>query len=198
MQGGEKYIHLGPNYQDVFDKMRTNLRNLLHTTVHTCVLAKEIPSLEELKTFIGICFQELENDLKDAKSFNDVINILIGEKCTIVNVGCLEIIADHYNIEEAKAQIAAYKSEVDRLCEELKLKIYEDYMTGPSSLLKYKSIEFCLKWRPDMDVLDDIKELLWKAAFGDIAENIDVTPPECEGNIIIVISNVHMHLSGIQ
>ena len=52
-------------------------------------------------------------------------------------VWALEIIANHYNIEEAKAQIAVYKSEVNRVCEELKLKICEDYMSG-LSLFKYE------------------------------------------------------------
>ena len=176
-----KYIHLGPNYQDVFDKMRAKLRNLLHTTVRACVFAKEIPSLEDLKTFLRISFHELR--YYPAESFDGVINLLIVHKCTILNVGCLEVIVDHYNIEEAKAQIAAYKSEVDRVCEELKLKICEDFMTGPSSLLKYESIEFFLKWRPNFQVLDDIKELLW-IGFGDIAKMIDVIP-EHRGNIII-------------
>ena len=166
MQGGDKYIWLRPNYQDVFDHMRAKLRNLLHTTVHACVYAKEIPSLEELKTFLRICFQELENDLKDAKSFDDVMNILIREKCTIVNISYLEIIANHYNIEEVNPQIAAYKSEVDRVCEELKLKICEDFMSDPSSLFKYAYIEFRLRWNPDRSVLNDITELLWKVAFG--------------------------------
>ena len=198
MQGGDKYISLGPNYKDVFDKMRAKLRNLLHTTVHTCVFAKEIPSIEDLKTFLGISFQELRFNLKDAKSFDDVMDILITDKCTILNIGCLEVIANHYNIEEAKAQIAAYKSEVDRLCEELKLKIYEDFTSELSSLFKYKSIGFRLKWRPDSSVLNDITELLWKVAFGDIAERIDVTPQKHEGNIMIVVSNVHMYLSGSQ
>ena len=177
--------------------MRAKLRNLLHTTVRACVFAEEIPSLEDLKTFLGIRFQELKYDLKyHAKSFDDVMEILIRDKCTILNVGCLEIIANHYNIEEAKAQIAAYKSEVDRVCEELKLKICEDFMTGPSSLLKYKTINFSLKWRPERQVLNDIEELLWKA-FEDIAKTIYVSPKP-GGIIMIVVSIVHMHLSGRQ
>ena len=90
------------------------------------------------------------------------MNILIRDKCTIVNISCLEIIANHYNIEEANPQIAAYKSEIDRVCEELKLKIYEDFMTDPSSLFKYVYIEFRLRWNPDRSVLT---ELLWKVAF---------------------------------
>ena len=181
MLGGYEKIYLGPNYQDVFDKMRAKLRNLLHTTAHACVFAKKIPSLEDLRTFLGISFQELKQ--YHAKSFDDVIDIVIEQKCTIVNVGCLEVIANHYNIEEAKAQIAAYKSEVDSVCKELKLKICEDFRIGPSPLLKYGYIQFFLKWRPNFNVLNDIKELLW-IGFGDIARTIYITPDD-RGNIII-------------
>ena len=191
-----KYIYLGPNYQDVFDKMRAKLRNLLHTTVRACVFAKKIPSLEDLRTFLGISYRELKYDLKSAKSFDDVMEILIKHKCTIVNVGCLEVIANHYNIEEAKAQIAAYKSEVNRVCEELKLKICDDFMTGPPSLLKYETIHYSLRWRAKRQVLDDIQELLWKA-FKDNAKRIDLSPIR-GGIIMIVISIVHMYLSGRQ
>ena len=183
MPGQKEDIYLGPNYQDVFDKMRAKLRNLLHTTVHACVFAKEIPLLEDLRTFLGISFQELKNDLKNAKSFDDVMEILIRDKCTILNVGCLEVIADHYNIEEAKAQIAAYKSEVDRVCEELKLRICEDFMTGPPSLLKFGTLSFKLEWRPDSSVFSDIKGLLWKA-FQDIAKTVLLSPSRL-GNIMI-------------
>ena len=183
MPGQKEDIYLGPNYQDVFDKMRAKLRNLLHTTVHACVFAKEIPLLEDLRTFLGISFHELKNDLKNAKSFDDVMDIVIEQKCTILNVGCLEIIADHYNIEEAKAQIAAYKSEVDRVCEELKLRICEDFMTGPPSLLKFGTLSFNLEWKPDSSVFSDIKKLLWKA-FQDIAKTVLLSPSRL-GNIMI-------------
>ena len=163
----------------MFDQMRAKLRILLHTTIQAFVFANEIPSLEDLKIFLVMCFRELKNDLKSAKSFDDVMDIVIEHKCTIVNVGCLEVIANHYNIEEAKAQIAAYKSEVDRVCEELKLKICEDFMTGPPSLLKCRTIDFRLEWKPDSDALSDIKELLYKA-FRDITKTVNIY----QGNII--------------
>ena len=191
--GHEVSICIQPIYRDVFDQMRAKLKILLRTVVRACIFDKEIPSLEELKTFLLICFRELKNVLKDANSFDDVMDVVIEKKCTLVNVACLEIIVNHYNIENAKAQIAAYKSEVDRLCEELKLKICEDYMSDPSSLLKCETIRFFLEWRPDNDTFSDIKELICKA-FGGVAKTINVD----RGNIIIIVSIVHIHLSGSQ
>ena len=72
---------------------------------------------------------------------------IVREKCTIINVVHLEGIVDHYNIEEAKDHIATYKSEVDELCKEIKLRVCEneDFMTGSSSLLKCETIEFVLE-----------------------------------------------------
>ena len=40
---------------------------------------------------------------------------VVEEKCTVVNIGYLETIINHYNVEEAKVHITTYKSEVDEL-----------------------------------------------------------------------------------
>ena len=184
---GKQSIYLGPTYQDVFDQMRAKLKIFLRAAVHACVFTKEIPSLEEFKRFLGRCFQELKYALTYAESFDDVIDLLIEEKCTIFNIGCLEIIFNHYNIEEAKTQITAYKLEVYRVCEELKFRICEDFMTGSSSLLKVDIIFFHLEWKPVSNILSDIKELLCKA-FGDVAKIVNVIPKrEFKGNIMIVV-----------
>ena len=55
-------------------------------------------SLEELKKFLGRCFRELKPQLSVAESFDDVMEV-VEEKCTVINIRCLETIIDHYNIE---------------------------------------------------------------------------------------------------
>ena len=111
---------------------------------------------------------------------------IVREKCTIINVVHLEGIVDHYNIEEARDHIATYKSEVDELCKEIKLRVCEneDFMTGSSSLLKCETIEFVLEWRIDEHTLEEIRTLLWKA-FGNMAKRILVSKTK-EGNSVIV------------
>ena len=149
---------------------------------------QEVPSpLEELKTYLGRCFRELKPQLDIAKSFDDVMKI-VEEKCTVINVVCLETIIDNYNIEGAKAHITAYKSAVDKFCEEFKLSVCENenlsFMTGPSSLLKCETIEFVLGWNTDEHTLSEIQDLLWKA-FGGVAKKVFVKELR-KGNSIIV------------
>ena len=141
--------------------------------------------LEELKLFLKRCFEELKPQLSIAKSFDDIMDI-VQEKCTIINIACLETVIDHYNIEEAKAHITAYKSMVDKFCEEVKLSVCKDkdFMSSPSSLLKHETIEFVLEWEPDSRSLYQIKVLLRKA-FQDIAKFVQVRYIK-EGNSIIV------------
>ena len=55
----------------------------------------EMPSpLEKLKKYLGRCFRELKPQLLIAVSFDDVME-LIEEKCTVINLCCLETIVDH-------------------------------------------------------------------------------------------------------
>ena len=146
----------------------------------------EVPSpLEKLKKHLGRCFRELKPQLSIAKSFDDVMEVVI-EKCTVVNIGYLETIINHYNIEEAKVHITTYKSEVDKLCEEIKLSVCqnENFMTGPSSFLKCETIKFVLEWETDKHSFNEIRELLWKA-FGKMAKRVLVKHID-EGNSIIV------------
>ena len=82
------------------------------------LIAKSIPSLQELKTYLRRCFRELKPQLTVAESFDDVMD-LVEEKCTIINVACLEGIINHYKIEEAKAHVTTYKSAVNTFCDEV-------------------------------------------------------------------------------
>ena len=149
---------------------------------------QEVPSpLEELKTYLRRCFRELKPQLNIAKSFDDVMQI-VEEKCSVINVACLENVINYYNIDDAKAHITAYKSAVDKFCEEVKLSVCENenlsFMTGPSSLLKRETIEFVLGWNTDEHTLSEIQNLLWKA-FGDVAKKVLVKELR-KGNSIIV------------
>ena len=142
-------------------------------------------SLEEFKKYLVSCFLELKPQLSLAESFDDVMEV-VAKKCTVVNIGYLETIIDHYNVEKAKVHITTYKSEVDKLCEEIKLSVCqkENFMTGPSSLLKCETIKFVLEWETDKHTFNEIRELLWKA-FGKMAKRVLVKHID-EGNSIIV------------
>ena len=134
------------------------------------VIAGGIPSLEEFKTFLDGCFEELKPQLSTAELFPSVMELIIEEKCTVTNIDCLETIVDHYNIENARPHITTYKSAVDKICVEFKHDVLN--VTKVSTSFKYESIVFVLEWqRTDDLTLNDIHGLLWKA-FGDMANRV--------------------------
>ena len=115
-------VTLELSFQKKFDEMKVTFGKLIHIVAP--LIAKGIPSLQELKTFLRRCYRELKPQLSIAESFDDVME-LVEDKCTMINICCLEFIVDHYNIIEAKHHITAYKSHVDKFCEEIKLEFSE-------------------------------------------------------------------------
>ena len=148
-------------------------------------LIESAVTLKDLKKYLRFCFPELKPQLSIAESFDDVMDV-VREKCTIINVVCLEAIVKQYKIEHAETQITSYKSEVDMFCEDVKLSVCEneDFMPDSSSLLKCETIEFVLEWEMDEHTLCEINDLLWKA-FGSMAKRVLVKEVK-KGNSIIV------------
>ena len=148
-------------------------------------LIESAVTLKDLKRYLRLCFPELKPQLSLAESFDDVMDV-VREKCTIINITCLEAIVKHYKIENAETQITSYKLEVDTFCEFVKLSVCEneDFMPDSSSLLKCETIEFILEWNMDEHTLREINDLLWKA-FGSMAKRVLVKEVK-KGNSIIV------------
>ena len=157
-------------YPECFNQIETNFRSLIHTIAP--LIAKGIPSLKDLQKHLGRCFRELKPQLSIAESF-DVVMELIEEKCTIINIACLESIVDRFNITKAKQCISEYKKEVDIFCHEVRLNVCEklSFLKSSSSILKCDTTEFVLKWKPDKSTLCDIKNLLTKG-FKDMANEV--------------------------
>ena len=150
------------------------------------LIARGIPSLQDLKTYLRMCFRELRPLLVTAESFNDVIEI-VQDKCTIINICCLEGIVDQYDITEAKEHITNYNTTVDAFCERIKADVCcnQSFMMSSSShLLICETIVFILDWEADKCTLIDIKGLLSKA-FKGLAKSVQVRAVN-EGNSIIV------------
>ena len=163
--------------------MKVTFGNLIETVAP--LIAKAIPSLKELKTYLRRCFRELKPQLSSAESFDDVME-LVEDKCTIINICCLEAIVDHYNITEAKRHITEFKTAVDTFCEKVKTNICinQNFKVSSSHHLTCETIEFILEWEADKYTLRDIKDLLSKA-FKDLAKSVQVRAIK-EGNSIIV------------
>ena len=174
--------------------MKVALRDIIDTV--TPLIAKSIPSLRLLKTYLRRYFRELEPHIDIAGSFDDVMDI-VEKKCTIINICDLEAVVECYNIEEAKCYITDYKSTVDKFCEEVKLSMCENinFMTDSSCLLKCETIEFVLEWEPNKYSLGQIRDLLI-TSFRDMASKVQVSVIK-KGNSIIVTCYAPRHIMDV-
>ena len=148
--------------------------NLIETVAP--VISAGIPSLQELKLYLHRCFVELKPQLSLATSFDDVMEI-VEDKCTVVNICCLEAIINHYNITAAEQHVKVFKKTVDDFCEKLKAEICSSdrlISTLSSHCFNFETLEFVVEWNVENCTLDDIRGLLLKA-FKDIAKNVRVT-----------------------
>lgn len=166
-----------------FDQMKVIFQTLIDTI--TPLITESIPSVNELKSFLRRYFTEFKPQLSLAESFDDVI-AAVQSKCTIINVTCFEAIVEHYNIEEAKYHITAYKSMRDKFCEEFKLSEFknEQLLAGLPCLLKCETVAFVLEWRDNDYSLDMIRVVLQKA-FQNMAARVQIRAIKV-GNMIFV------------
>ena len=160
-------IHIPPIYQRDFDQIKVTFMNLIVTVAS--LIADGIPSLQDLKTYLRMCFFELIPQLSQAESFDDVMD-LVQDKCTIINIGCLEGIVNQYYITEAKHHITNYKEVVDSFCKNIKANLCAELEID----LPYPgTIEFILEWEVNEHTLHQIQDLLSKA-FRDMANKVIV------------------------
>ena len=166
-----------------FNQMRIYFGTLVNTVAH--LIEASVPSLEDLKTYLQLCYDELRFQLELADSFKKVM-FIVKDKNTIIDIDCLQAIVDYFNIEEAKDHIAAYKIAIEEFCEEIKLSVCcnENFKTESCSLLTCETIKFILEWEANEYSLCDIRVLLQKA-FKDMAKKVQVRCVN-EGNSIVV------------
>ena len=160
------------NTETTFDQMRKSFGILFNTIA--CLIEDKVPSLKDLKTYLHMYYNELRLQLEYAESFEGIM-LIIKDKCTIIDIDCLQTVVNHFNIEEAKDHITDYQQAIEEFCEETKLNVCynECFNSTNSSLLKCETIEFVLEWNGDEHSLNDIKVLLQKA-FQEMANRIQV------------------------
>ena len=174
----EVIVH--PGYKAEFDRMG-DMRGILIDDV-VPLIEKSIPSVNHLKLFLGRCRPELKPRLKDANSFDDVMEV-IEDECSITNVALLETIVNKYSIQDAGDMILAYETHLDEFCEnKLTMFCNRQLKRLSSSLLTCETIKFVLKWNPSEHSLSSIRALLWKTFKDNQVEVVVIK----EGNSIIV------------
>ena len=186
-------VHIQPCRYD-FDGIRVAYGNLFD--IVACLLPVKVQSVQDVNTYLERIFPELRPKLAYVKSFDGMITV-VRDKCTIINIHCLEAIVTRFKIVEAKDEITAYKSIVSTFCEEIKLSICYDQsfkIESPSpQLLTCETIQFVLEWEAEDHPLNDIKHLLQKA-FND--KRVQVLSIK-EGNSIIVTCYAPRHIMDV-
>ena len=164
--------------------MRVAFGDLIDTI--SPLIESGIPSLKELKRYLRRCFEELEPQLANAESFDDVIDV-VQHSCTIINICCLEAIVNHYKIKDAKQRITDYKTAVDEFCKKVKADVCIDQtfaIDSTSHHLICETIDFVVDWKINECTISHIEGLLSKA-FKDMAKSVQVRAIK-KGNSIIV------------
>ena len=179
-------------YEHEFDQMRAAFGTLIFDIAP--LIEARIPSLDELKKYLGCCFQELEPQLSTAESFDKVMK-LVQNQCTIINICCLETIIKHYKITEAMQHITKFNECVDDFCKKVKADVcckqnFEIALSCPRLICE--TIKIVVEWKTNECTLRHITGLLSKA-FGDMASSVQVRTID-DGNSIIIICYAPLRL----
>ena len=150
------------------------LKDLFVKSVSSIVplIANGVPSLNKLKLFLERAYVEMKPQLTHAETMDDVL-ILVIDKCSLINVSCLEAVIDHYDIMSAKRKLSHYMTEVDKFCEKTTVHqcVNESFRLSSSQLLYCDTVQFSSKRKLNECSLNEIK-ILKKNLFHDFADRV--------------------------
>ena len=111
----------------------------------------------------------MKPQLAHAETVDDVL-ILVIEKCSLINVSCLESVIDHYDINPAKNELTHYMTAVDEICEATTISqcVNESFRQSSSQLLSCDTVQFVLKTDCSLSELKSLK----KSLFGEFADRV--------------------------
>ena len=89
----------------------------------------------------------------------DDILILVIEKCSLINMSCLEAVINHFDIKPAKEELSQYMKRVHEFCEATTISqcVNETFRLSPSQLLSCDTVQFAP--RNDDCSLSELKRL---------------------------------------
>ena len=149
------------------------LKNLFAKSVSSIVLhiTNGASSLNELKLFLERTYVEMKPQLAYAETVDDVL-ILVIEKCSLINVSCLEAVINHCDIKPAKEELSHYMATVDEFCEATTISqcVNETFRLSSSLLLSCDTVQFVPK-STDSCSLSELRQLK-NELFGQFAERV--------------------------
>lgn len=151
---------MSPNFRSIRMEFAIAFYN-----IHLAI-TKSLPFItEELKKLLQDCFPELIPRLANCKSIDDVLD-LVQDKCSLIDINCLEIIVKRFYIEDAEVHIQAYNEIIEEFVRSVtvRLCLSENFeITNALSPLQCETAKFILDWKlEDLDkfTLSDIREIL--------------------------------------
>ena len=156
------YIAVDSVFQTSMKQLKFFFVSLLTSIVP--LIANGIPSLNELKLFLERAYIEMKPQLAHAETVDDVL-ILVIERCSLINMSCLEVVIDHYDIRAAKEELLLYMATVvEKFCEETTVSqcIDESFRLSSSQLLTCDTVQFIPKNNAcSLSEIKNIKEHLF-------------------------------------
>ena len=124
----------------------------------------------ELKSFIKRAYVEMKPEISHAETVDDVLRLVI-ERCSLINVSCLESVIDYCDIKPAKDELSQYMKIVDEFCEATTVSqcVIETFRLSSSQLLSCDTVQFAL--RIDDCSLSELRRLK-KRLFGQFADRV--------------------------
>ena len=155
------------------------------------MIAQNISSVEEIKSFVEISFPELNDEVSQAASVQCIINVLV-KKCNINDVSIVKAIAEHFKITRAASLILEYESKVKKVCSDISVQHSLTQKKQLKYFNNYGALQLVLGWEPDEHSFNDIQHLL-EEAFKDLNKRIIVRSIH-KGNSILIICYGPHHL----
>lgn len=115
--------------------------------------------LENVKTFLRMYNFHLGAKIADCSTISDVMDV-IGQECSLTDIGLLQIVVEQFHISEALDWIDDYKRELKDLC------ISFSILLGLKERIpaRAKAVTYVFDWRPDEYILKDITGILSKVS----------------------------------
>lgn len=123
---------------------------------------------EEIKMLLSDCFPFHKTYFgnKNLKTVHEVLEV-VKEKCTLIDINCLEVVIKQFDVKEAFPHIETYKKQVEEFCKQfltsLSCSQSLQVMRTPQTLSS-ETLVFVLDWEPRNCTMNDIRDLIRKAS----------------------------------
>ena len=145
--------------------------------------------VDDLRKYLCIRFRELETDVQDADTTNDVMKVVHNE-CTLAEYSYLKKIADRFDLQEAKKSIEHYCSILDNF----RTHTLEKHSYAKSFCVDHPEpivpssnkieVIFKLEWNAKEKSLKDVRDVL-RMVFEGLIDRVQIVVIK-DGSVVVV------------